>query len=113
MLKHVFTMALLCLPMTAVSVQLTATDKEASQKIQFMQQRAGTDHARMAAYVHADQAFTQWCGKPAMIKDLKRITAQEGFSILYSRLSKGQALGMTQTKALLMNDNPAFCKEKK
>lgn len=113
MLKHVSRMALLCLPMTAMAVQLTAADNEASQKIQFMQQRAGTDHARMAAYVHADQVFTQWCGKPATIKDLKRITTQEGFAVLHSRLSKGQALGMTQTKALLINDNPAFCKENK
>lgn len=113
MLKPVCIFTALCLPMTAGAIDLTAADSAASQKIQYMQQRAGTDHSRMAAYIQADQVFTQWCGKPATVRDLKRITAQEGFTDLYSRLSEGKALGMTQTRALLMSNNPDFCKEKK
>ncbi|EFR6141867.1 hypothetical protein HYK36_004251 [Salmonella enterica] len=113
MLKPVCIYIALCLPVTALAVELTAADSAASQKIQYMQQRAGTDHSRMAAFVQADQVFTQWCGKPATVRDIKRITAQEGFTALYTRLSEGKALGITQTRGLLMNNNPDFCKEKK
>ncbi|ECC3269516.1 hypothetical protein YB29_003810 [Salmonella enterica subsp. enterica] len=113
MLKLTCLIAAVVFPVSALSIELTAADSAASGKIQYMQQQAGTDHSKMAAYIQADQVFTQWCGKAATIRDLKRITQQEGFTELYSRLSGGKAQGMTQIKGLLMNNNPEFCKEKK
>ena len=92
----------LSLPVAALSVQMTAADNAASNKIRFMQEQSGTNHSRMAAY--------QWCGKTATITDLKRISKQDGFISLNAVLSEGKAQGMTQTKNLLMKNNPKFCK---
>ncbi|EBS1368550.1 hypothetical protein D7O06_21215 [Salmonella enterica subsp. enterica serovar Virchow] len=100
----------LSLPVAALSVQMTAADNAASNKIRFMQEQSGTNHSRMAAYIQADQVFSQWCGKTATITDLKRISKQDGFISLYVVLSEGKAQGMTQTKNLLMKNNPKFCK---
>ncbi|CSX10155.1 hypothetical protein FP371_23280 [Citrobacter freundii] len=95
----------------AYSITLTATDVQASDKIKYMQQQSGTDNSRLAAYIQADQTFTQWCGKASTIKDIKRISRQENFKQLYSLLKSGKMQGMTQTKSILLNDNPNFCKE--
>ncbi|MDM2765725.1 hypothetical protein [Citrobacter sp. Cpo150] len=94
------------------AITLTAADALASDKIKFMQQRSGTDNSRMAAYVQTDQTFSQWCGKTAAINDLKRISSQDNFNQLYTLLKSGKLLGMTQTKSLLLSNNPNFCKEK-
>ncbi|MEL6008228.1 hypothetical protein J4Z08_21115 [Citrobacter portucalensis] len=103
---------LLVLAFQTHAITLTAADALASDKIKFMQQRSGTDNSRMAAYMQTDQAFTQWCGKIATIRDLKRISSQENFNQLYTLLKSGKLQGMTQTKSLLLTDNPNFCKEK-
>lgn len=101
---------LLVAPLTSQAISITAGDVQASEKIKYMQHVSGTDHSRMAAFVQADQTFTQWCGRSASVADLKRISHQDGFIALYDRLNNGQAQGMTQTKTLLLNDNPKFCK---
>lgn len=98
-------------PLLANAITIPHRDMEASEKIKFMQDTSRFDRSLLAAYVQADQTFTQWCGSSATVKDLRRIAAQDGFTKLYTRLSSGQSQGMTQTKALLINDNPKFCKE--
>ncbi|MCE1555357.1 hypothetical protein LWT92_13295 [Enterobacter hormaechei] len=101
---------LLLVPLTSQAISMPASDMQESEKIKYMQKMSGTDHSRLAAFVQADQSFTQWCGRSATVSDLKRISRQDGFTMLYERLSSGQAQGMTQTKTLLVKDNPKFCK---
>lgn len=107
---HVFGLLLLAAPMAVMAIGLTAADSDASAKIRFMQSASGTDHSRMAAYVQTDQVFSQWCGRAATVRDLKRISAQESFNQYLSQLKKGQIYGMTQIKTVLLNNNPQFCK---
>ena len=64
---------LLVAPLTSQAISMTAGDVQASEKIKYMQHVSGTDHSRMAAFVQADQTFTQWCGRSASVADLKRI----------------------------------------
>lgn len=108
----IHTLVVMCavMPLTVQAISMTAADTTTSEKIRYMQNVSGTDHSRMAAFVQADQAFTQWCGRAATVDDLKRIKGQEGFVSLYTQLKTGKSLGMTQTKSLLMKDNPQFCK---
>ena len=111
-MKAVILGILLTASPAAFAINLTAADSDASEKIRFMQATSGTDHSRLAAYVQTDQVFSQWCGRAATARDLKRITAQEGFKSFYEQLKKGQMSGMTQAKSLLLNNNPQFCKDK-
>ncbi|PXW50374.1 hypothetical protein DFO55_12445 [Grimontella sp. AG753] len=108
--RSVLAAALLLSSLASHAISMTAGDTQASEKIKYMQHISGTDSSRLAALIQTDQTFTQWCGRPASVPDLKRIASQQSFSELYDRLKSGQVLGMTQTKALLVNDNPKFCK---
>ncbi|MCL6336300.1 hypothetical protein EXT65_21135 [Pectobacterium carotovorum subsp. carotovorum] len=92
------------------TLTLTPSEEHASEKIRFMQSASGTDHSKMAAYIQADQTFTQWCDRTATVNDLKRISSQEGFEALYNQMKNGKTHGMTQTKGLLFSNNPKFCR---
>jgi len=99
-------------PATVFAINLTAADSDAAMKIRWMQGASGTDHSRLAAYVQADQVFSQWCDRVATARDLMRISGQENFRSFYEKLKTGQISGMTQAKSMLLNNNPQFCKDK-
>lgn len=103
---------LLASPATVFAINLTAADSEAALKIRWMQGASGTDNSRLAAYVQADQVFSQWCGRAATARDLMRVSKQDNFRAFYEQLKKGQISGMTQAKSMLLNNNPQFCKDK-
>ncbi|MFS7223160.1 hypothetical protein AB6896_00080 [Rahnella inusitata] len=109
---NVLFLMIITAPCISHALILTPEETIVSEKIRYMQAVSGTDNSKMAALVQTDQAFTQWCNRLSTVMDLKRISRQEGFQTLYEQVKQGRALGMTQTKALLIKDNPLFCKEK-
>ncbi|ELY4007670.1 hypothetical protein SMZ65_004372 [Cronobacter dublinensis] len=111
MKPYLLTIVLLVAPLTGEAITMSAGDSFAADKIRYMQKASGTDQSLMAAYVQTDQAYSQWCGKSASVKVLKRIAAQDSFNSIYQSLKQGRPLGMTQVRAVLISNNQNFCKD--